>query len=221
MAKKNNGTLRKSLNVSLQSKKYAEPINKLLDIWKDEGLNASTEVCENILLCDKIKKSFTLVNVLNAYNTAEQMVKLCNHNLSNEELNKIIDSVITSAIVIDNNKLIDNIKNLNNKLLTQTPAEEPNIDNSISNNTDMLNTINEQKSVEVAYEMQKDEVDDTMEYNIQPKHQKQEVESKAKRKRVEKEVEQPAKTTEIDEDYESFDSDYGITDDELQNLMNM
>ena len=40
---------RRAINISLQSKKYAEPINEMIQSWEDENLNISTQVCDALL----------------------------------------------------------------------------------------------------------------------------------------------------------------------------
>ena len=45
---------RRAINISLQSKKYAEPINEMIQSWEDENLNISTQVCDALLFVERL-----------------------------------------------------------------------------------------------------------------------------------------------------------------------
>ncbi|HBF6599515.1 TPA: hypothetical protein KOT48_003681 [Clostridioides difficile] len=85
--------IRKNINVSIQSKQYNETINNVLNDWEYEGLNISTEVCNSILISDKIAKSPTLLSVLNIYDLTEKILNLYKVNDKDaleEALSKLI-----------------------------------------------------------------------------------------------------------------------------------
>lgn len=101
---------KKTINISLQSKKYYEPINEVLAEWEKNGLQASTEVCESILWSKKLNSSMTLISVLNAYSTAEKMLSLYSMGAEYDDLESKLEAVISSAITVDVNKLIEAVK---------------------------------------------------------------------------------------------------------------
>lgn len=90
----------KTLNVSLQSKKYGPSINKIVEKWKEDGLNISPEVCKSILMKDKIESNATLLQVLSAYDLVEKILKM--KGISDETM---LESIFSEMIKIDMNKL--------------------------------------------------------------------------------------------------------------------
>lgn len=108
MSQKGRFVPKKTLNISLQSKKYYTSINSILENWHNNELNISDEACKNLLLMNKINNSITLLQVLNAYQTAEQMLLLSKGN--NEDISQDLEAVISSAIKIDLNEMINKIK---------------------------------------------------------------------------------------------------------------
>lgn len=107
--------LKKTLNISLQSKKYAEPINKIINNWEDDGLNISVKVCDTILLFDKYDKSITLSNISNIYELIEKIVGLY-YKLDTPESNMEIEELLSQVITVDNSKLTKALANLNEKV---------------------------------------------------------------------------------------------------------
>ena len=105
---------RKTINVSLQSKKYLDPVNKILNEWEEDSLNLSTQICETLLLVDKLKKSATFANVMAMYELIERMMKVY-HIEDESQLNAIFAEVVQ----IDNAKLTQLLSQLNNKTETQ------------------------------------------------------------------------------------------------------
>lgn len=101
---------KRTINISLQSKKYYQTINEILQEWDDKNLKASTEVCESIILGNKINKSITLVGILNAYSTAERMIELYSAGREIDNLDEKLEAILSSAINIDMNKLIEAVK---------------------------------------------------------------------------------------------------------------
>lgn len=74
MSNENVSKTRKNINISLQSEKYGEIINAILNEWDKEGLNISTTACDNLILANKISKSPTLLNVINLYQLSEKIL---------------------------------------------------------------------------------------------------------------------------------------------------
>lgn len=91
---------RKTINVSLQSKKYLEPINKILNEWEADSLNLSTQICENLLLVQQLKNSVTFGNILAVYELIERVMKVYDIQ-DNTQLEQIFSEIIS----IDHAKL--------------------------------------------------------------------------------------------------------------------
>ena len=105
---------RKTINVSLQSKKYLDSVNKILNEWEDESLNLSTQICETLLLMDRLKKSATFANVIAMYELIEKMMKVY-HVEDEAQLNKIFSEVVN----VDSSKLTHLLSQLNQENKTQ------------------------------------------------------------------------------------------------------
>lgn len=125
---KNNYKLKKNLNISLQSKKYTEPINKIIKKWEDEGVNISVQICELILLFDKYNKSLTLSNIKNVFELIEKMVSLY-APLNTEESEFLIEEILSDCIKVDNNQLTLSLSKLNKRKLEILKDKEPLINN--------------------------------------------------------------------------------------------
>lgn len=125
---KDNYKLKKNLNVSLQSKKYTEPINKIIKKWEDEGINISVQICELILLFDKYNKSLTLSNIKNVFELIEKMVSLY-APLNTEESEFLIEEILSDCIKVDNNQLTLSLSKLNKRKLEILKDKEPLITN--------------------------------------------------------------------------------------------
>lgn len=95
--------IRKNINVSIQSKKYNEPINDVLTNWEDEGLNISTEVCNSILLANKIANSPTLLNVMNIYDLAEKILNL----YQVDEVENSLEDILSKLINVNGSELTE------------------------------------------------------------------------------------------------------------------
>lgn len=107
----------KTINVSLQSKRYAEPINKIIAEWKADGLNVSTEVCESILLKNKVDKSATLLQVLSALDLVEKLLKI-----KGIEDTETVEKILKRMININMNGLTDSLTDLEEK---EKPISKP------------------------------------------------------------------------------------------------
>lgn len=116
----NTTKIRKNVNVSLQSKQYSKPINDILNDWTDDNLNISIEVCESILLSDKMSKSPTLSNVLTATDLIQKILNL----YKVEKTDALIENILSQLITV-------NMPQLNEIIL-----------NSISNNDNITNQLN-------------------------------------------------------------------------------
>lgn len=95
--------IRKNINVSIQSKKYNEPINDVLTNWEEDGLNISTEVCNSILLANKIAKSPTLLNVMNIYDLAEKILNL----YQVDEVENSLEDILSKLINVNGSELTE------------------------------------------------------------------------------------------------------------------
>lgn len=109
---------RRTINVSLQSKKYLEPVNKILNDWEEDSLNLSTQICDNILLVNQLKKSVTFGNVLAVYELIERMIKVY-HIDDESQLEKIFSSVVT----VDNGRLTYLLSQFNNSTSKAEPVQ--------------------------------------------------------------------------------------------------
>lgn len=125
---KNNYKLKKNLNISLQSKKYTEPINKIIKKWEDEGVNISVQTCELILLFDKYNKSLTLSNIKNVFELIEKMVSLY-APLNTEESEFLIEEILSDCIKVDNNQLTLSLSKLNKRKSEMLKDKESLINN--------------------------------------------------------------------------------------------
>lgn len=104
------GKERKTLNVSFQSRKYLHDINEILNEWDEEGLNLSTQICDNILLVHQIKQSMTFGSVLAVYELIERMMKVY-HIEDSSQLERIFSEVVQ----VDNRRLSQLLSEINKK----------------------------------------------------------------------------------------------------------
>lgn len=109
---------RKTINVSLQSKKYLEPINKILNEWEAEELNLSTQICENLLLVQRLKNSITFGNVLAVYELIERMMKVYDVKDKSQ-----LEQIFSEIISIDHAKLGQMVTKLNPEISVNPQAE--------------------------------------------------------------------------------------------------
>lgn len=103
----NSTKIRKNINVSLQSKFYSKPINNILNDWTDDNLNISIEVCNSILLSDKISKSPTLSKVMTTTDLVHKMLDL----YKIEKNDTLIEEILSKLISVDMAQLNDIIVN--------------------------------------------------------------------------------------------------------------
>lgn len=107
---------RRTINVSLQSKKYLEPVNQILNEWEDESLNLSTQICENLLLVKRLKSSITFGSVLAVYELIERVMKVYDIK-DKSQLEKMFAEVIS----IDHAKLGEMVTKLTPELSVTKP----------------------------------------------------------------------------------------------------
>lgn len=88
--------VRKTINVSLQSKKLGGPINDLINRWEAEGSNLSVQICENLLRLDQLEHSGTMLKVLNLFDLTRQTASI--YNIKDEAK---IEEILSRAITIN------------------------------------------------------------------------------------------------------------------------
>ena len=119
---------RKTINVSLQSKKYLDSVNKILNEWEDDSLNLSTQICETLLLMDRLKKSATFANVIAMYELIERMMKV--YHIEDETL---LNKIFSEVVQVDNLKLTQLLSQLNQE-------QKPQQSNTIREEHQQINT---------------------------------------------------------------------------------
>ncbi len=88
--------IRKTINVSLQSKKLGGPINELINRWEADGSNLSVQICENLLRLDQLEHSGTMLKVLNLFDLTKQTASI--YNIKDEAK---IEEILSRAITIN------------------------------------------------------------------------------------------------------------------------
>lgn len=88
--------IRKTINVSLQSKKLCNPINELINRWEAEGSNLSVQICENLLRLDQLEHSGTMLKVLNLFDLTRQTASI--YNIKDEAK---VEEILSRAITIN------------------------------------------------------------------------------------------------------------------------
>lgn len=88
--------IRKTINVSLQSKKLGGPINELINRWEAEGSNLSVQICENLLRLDQLEHSGTMLKVLNLFDLTRQTASI--YNIKDEAK---IEEILSRALTIN------------------------------------------------------------------------------------------------------------------------
>ncbi|HCL4480354.1 TPA: hypothetical protein N2D99_002442 [Clostridium botulinum] len=103
--------LRKSLNISIQSKKYYMPINKIIKEWENKGLSMSTNVCETLLLGYKLSNSIELSKLVNTFEMISKTLSYYYNEENIEEYMKAIENVFSKIISVDGEKLSEFLSN--------------------------------------------------------------------------------------------------------------
>lgn len=106
--------LKKSINISIQSKKYLNKINSILKEWNEEGLTPSNVICEDILLGYTISKSASLIKIVKLLEMIESILSI-NYKKDSVEYQLALEEILSKSINIDmskiNSMLISEIQN--------------------------------------------------------------------------------------------------------------
>lgn len=117
--------IRKTINVSLQSRKYCGPMNDLINKWEEDGNNLSIQICENLLKWNEIQQSPTMLRVINMFDLITKSLEL--YNMKDEAK---IEDVLSKVIKFD-------ASGLNEIFLTMNQLQ----DTKISNNENIVTPI--------------------------------------------------------------------------------
>lgn len=98
---------RRAINISLQSKKYAEPINEMIQSWEDENLNISTQVCDALLFVERLKRFSSLSNIFKIVNMLDGLSSIYGYTSEN------IDEMLQEIIMVDNDRFSEILIRLN------------------------------------------------------------------------------------------------------------
>lgn len=122
---------RKTINVSLQSRKYNEPMNELINKWEEDGDNISIQVCETLLKWNEFQQSPTMLRIFNVFELIKKSLELYNiedENKIEEVLNSVIkfDATGLNEIFLTMSQLQgSNIKKVENIVQSPTTKVEP------------------------------------------------------------------------------------------------
>lgn len=100
--------VRKAINVSLQSKKYTNTINEIVQEWESQNLNISSETCDALLLVHRLKKFSSLSNIFNIVKMLDNLSEI--YHYTDEDIDKMLNQIIG----IDNEKFSQILIELNN-----------------------------------------------------------------------------------------------------------
>lgn len=127
---------RKTINVSLQSRKYSEPMNELINKWEEDGDNISIQVCETLLKWNELQKSPTMLRIFNMFELIKKSIELYGIN-DDKKIEEILSSVVKfdatglneifltmSQIESSNTKKVENI-------VSKIPIEKETINNTL------------------------------------------------------------------------------------------
>ena len=109
---------RRAINISLQSKKYAEPINEMIQNWEDENLNISTQVCDALLLIERLNNFTSLSNIFKIVNMLGGLSSIYGYTDEN------IDEMLNEIITIDHDKFSKILIELNDVKFDETVIEK-------------------------------------------------------------------------------------------------
>ena len=149
---------RRTINVSLQSKKYLEPVNQILNEWEEDSLNLSTQICETLLQMQKLKASGTFSSVLAVYELIERVTKV--YNIQDHAQ---IERLFAEAVTINHSKLGKLITNLNPELTQETIAKPATPKQTVKKEKPKVITEEiVEESIPVVEEVQSVEVEETV-----------------------------------------------------------
>lgn len=143
---------RKTINVSLQSRKYCGSMNELINKWEEEGNNLSIQVCENLLKYNEIQQSPTMLRVLNMFDLVKKSLEI--YDIKDEAR---IEDVLSKVIKIDTS-------GLNEIFLTMNQLQDTQISNSKENIVVPIQPI--MKTIEPIVQEKKEQIDNS---NIETK----------------------------------------------------
>lgn len=109
---------RNTINVSLQSRKYREPMNKLIHSWEEDGNNLSVQICENLLLLEKLQKSATMLKVINMFELTKKTLEL--YNIKDDAK---IEEIMSKIVLLDASGLNEIFLTMNQIQDTQKNTE--------------------------------------------------------------------------------------------------
>ena len=92
--------IRKTINISLQSKKYGPQMNELINKWEQDGDNISFKFCEMLLKFENLLQSATFLKVLNVFELTEKMATV--YELDDKDK---IEEILSKVVQIDNTSL--------------------------------------------------------------------------------------------------------------------
>ena len=132
--------LKKSINISIQSKKYLYRINSILKEWNKEGLTPSNVVCEDILLGYTISKSASLIKIVKVLEMIESILSM-KYDKESIEYQLILEEILSKSISVDMSKI--------NSLISTEILSKLNTENSEDNNSieAITETTNENPSI--------------------------------------------------------------------------
>lgn len=143
--------LRKSINISIVSKKYIKEVNDVLDLWEEKGVNPSHKICELIINNNNVDKSPSLSNIINTY----QMIRTSlSRYLQDEELEVAIEEVFSKMFTLNANyfsqlmmnpKSLLNDKSIGVSYINNEMNYEHNLNQNIDENTNE-NVINQEEN---------------------------------------------------------------------------
>lgn len=131
--------LRKSLNISIQSKRFYIPINEIIAEWEEKGLSPSTKVCEALLLGYKLSNSVELSKLVNTFEMISKTLSHYYNEENTQEYMEAIENVLNKVINVDGEKLSEFLSN---------PEKFSSKDNTNSQPTQKQTTIEPTKKVE-------------------------------------------------------------------------
>lgn len=143
---------RKTINVSLQSKKYSGPINELINRWEEDGSNLSVQICENLLKLDQLEHSGTMLKVLNMYELTKRTANI--YNIKDETK---IEEILSKAIVINPSAITEIfIGNSNTTRETVDTVYMPPVQQPVMEETPVLQRVERQQEESVSIPMEEE-----------------------------------------------------------------
>lgn len=91
-----NKNKKRTINISLQAKKYMVPMNTLIEKWEDEGENLSIKLCDDILKYEELQSYPSMIKVLNVFDLVKKTLEI--YGIT--DLNRI-EEVFSSVIHVD------------------------------------------------------------------------------------------------------------------------